>query len=234
MKKFLKNIGNINKSGFTLVELLIVITILAILSVAVLSTLNPIEQANKATDSRYKNDAAEVLSAFERYYASKQEYPWMDTSFTDEKTSATTLVGLLAGSAGAGICGNAAAGSILTDNGTSCSTEGILITSDELKTTFRNKSFITTEKVTDKVYVWKTQGSAIYVCYIPRAKTNRTASTNNPLYSLAFDANGLPSADPVKKILNSAGSGAGDATHCPGLASTEWDAVATSCFVCVP
>jgi len=34
--------------GFTLVELLIVIALIAILSVAVLATINPIEQANKA------------------------------------------------------------------------------------------------------------------------------------------------------------------------------------------
>ena len=36
------------ESGFTLVELLIVIALIAILSVAVLATINPIEQSNKA------------------------------------------------------------------------------------------------------------------------------------------------------------------------------------------
>ena len=42
--------------GFTLVELLIVITLIAILAVAIVATLNPIEQINRARDARYKND----------------------------------------------------------------------------------------------------------------------------------------------------------------------------------
>jgi len=64
--------------GFTLVELLIVIALIAILSVAVLATINPIEQANKAKDSTMQNDAAEVLNAYERYYAAQASYPWID------------------------------------------------------------------------------------------------------------------------------------------------------------
>ena len=66
------------KKGFTLVELLIVIALIAILSVAVLATINPIEQSNKAKDSTVQNDAAEVMNAYERYYTVKQTYPWVD------------------------------------------------------------------------------------------------------------------------------------------------------------
>ena len=49
--------------GFTLVELLIVIALIGILSVAMLATINPIEQANKARDAKVQNDAAEVMNA---------------------------------------------------------------------------------------------------------------------------------------------------------------------------
>src|SRR3972149_3035422 len=64
------------RSGFTLIELLIVITIIGILAVAVLSTINPIEQIRRATDQGVDSDAAELLNGLERYYTGFFEYPW--------------------------------------------------------------------------------------------------------------------------------------------------------------
>ena len=43
--------------GFTMIELLIVITILGILAVAVLSAINPIEQINRGRDTGRQSDA---------------------------------------------------------------------------------------------------------------------------------------------------------------------------------
>jgi prepilin-type N-terminal cleavage/methylation domain-containing protein len=68
-----------NKKGFTLIELLIVIVILGILAVAILSAINPVEQIRKANDSARKSDAAELLSALERYLTTFSVYPWGDT-----------------------------------------------------------------------------------------------------------------------------------------------------------
>lgn len=62
--------------GFTLIELLIVIAVLGILVVAILSALDPLEQIRKARDAGKKSDAAELLSAFERYFTTYQCYPW--------------------------------------------------------------------------------------------------------------------------------------------------------------
>jgi len=67
------------QKGFTLIELLIVIVVLGILAVAILSAINPIEQINKATDSGTQSDAAELINALERYYASNQSWPWAGT-----------------------------------------------------------------------------------------------------------------------------------------------------------
>lgn len=55
-----------------------IIPLLAIISIAILSTINPIEQSNKARDAMVRNDSAEMLNAFERYYAVNNKYPWQE------------------------------------------------------------------------------------------------------------------------------------------------------------
>jgi prepilin-type N-terminal cleavage/methylation domain-containing protein len=235
-KNFKKDLALSLSKGFTLVELLIVITIIAILSVAVLSTINPIEQANKAGDSRNKNDAAEILSAVERYYASKQAYPWMDTvTFSDAVASVDTAVGYEAKDPGVGLCsGTTVAGT------PTCTTSapGVLISQDELKTTFLNKSFIQNNsgQTVSSFFLYKeaSSGAGIYVCYIPKAKSNRTFSaTTNILYKLTISS-GRPTAI-VAATGNSAASAAGTDTLCPGINNAGWATLdSLNCFVCVP
>lgn len=65
----------IKKTGFTLVELLVVMAILVFLSVGLLATLNPIFQVDKANDARRKKDLAKIRVAFEEYYNDKGCYP---------------------------------------------------------------------------------------------------------------------------------------------------------------
>jgi len=73
-----------------------------ILSVAILSTINPIEQSNKAKDATIKNDLAELMNASERYYAVKDAYPWndkqnllTDTYVSEDITRETWLANLV-------------------------------------------------------------------------------------------------------------------------------------------
>lgn len=63
------------KRGLTLVELLVVISILVIMVGIVAGTLNPIALVNKAKDSRRKNDLKEIKIAFEEFFTDKGRYP---------------------------------------------------------------------------------------------------------------------------------------------------------------
>lgn len=200
----------INK-GFTLVELLIVIALIGILSVAVLSTINPIEQTNKANDSSKKNDSSEILGAIERYFATQYKYPWVaqDESGTLTNDDAASHE---SGAQEVGICG------------ADCNTDGILITSDELKSAFRKKTYLTTTTNADKVFVFKDEGSSsVYVCFIPKSKAFRTFSATNPLWQLDF-AGGVPSAM----------TPATSADDCPALTEAGWSSLDSACFLCVP
>src|SRR5260221_10989419 len=62
--------------GFTLIELLVVIGILGILASALVATIDPFEQLNKAQDANIKNVAVEFLNANIRYYTTHNAMPW--------------------------------------------------------------------------------------------------------------------------------------------------------------
>lgn len=69
------NIYHSNKSGFTLIELITVMAIVALLATAVMAIVNPIEQIRKGNDSRRKADLAQIQRALEVYYQDFQRYP---------------------------------------------------------------------------------------------------------------------------------------------------------------
>ena len=77
--------------GFTLVEMLIVIAVIGVLAVAVLSAINPVEQMRKARDTRRKSNAAELLNAIERYYATHEEHSASLTGH--DQTTCALIVG---------------------------------------------------------------------------------------------------------------------------------------------
>lgn len=68
--------------GFTMIELLVVIAVIGILAVAVLSSINPIEQINKGRDTSKRSDIEQLLNAADRYYSIQTFYPWNRTTGT--------------------------------------------------------------------------------------------------------------------------------------------------------
>ena len=181
-------------------ELLIVIALIAILSVAVLATINPIEQSNKARDSRVQNDAAEVMNAMERYYASVQKYPW---EYFEGGATYSSSDPVLLGSEtyGFGICSGADSEAALeavdaSAVAASCDANddvpNLLISTKELKSSFAGKDEF--EPVRSGIHpeygLWVAKtasGDSLYVCYIPRANANRRNPDANTIVMKCID-----------------------------------------------
>ncbi len=64
-----------NLTGFTLIELIVAVGVLAIFATFLLTTLNPFEQFKKAADAQRKNDLAQIQRAIEAYYQDFGTYP---------------------------------------------------------------------------------------------------------------------------------------------------------------
>jgi prepilin-type N-terminal cleavage/methylation domain-containing protein len=61
--------------GFTLTELLIVVSILVILAAILIGIINPIALVGKANDAERKKDLDRIKKSFEEYYNDKGNYP---------------------------------------------------------------------------------------------------------------------------------------------------------------
>lgn len=61
--------------GFTLMELMIIVSLIAIIATAVLILFNPLQQINKARDSKRKSELNALKKTFEDFYNDKSCYP---------------------------------------------------------------------------------------------------------------------------------------------------------------
>lgn len=160
------------KKGFTLIELLVVIAVIAVLATAVMASINPIEQINKAKDTGSKSDASEFLKAAERYYATFQCYPWETTcpSTTTGSTlsTATSLYTLGSGAVTA------------TDN---TKTIKEMEAKQELKPALGSRIAATGNIAVNRLFASTDTNNLIRVCFTPLSKTfgappNANASSN--------------------------------------------------------
>lgn len=166
MLQFLPKISSLARraAGFTMIELLIVITILGILAVAVLSAINPIEQINRGRDTGLQSDAEQLLSAIDRYNAFQQYYPWQDgQADQDGIPLAMSLFGTTTPASVTPACPI----SQRLSSGDDLDPQ-VCIGSQELK-----ESFITRTTDTDArglfIYNRGQQGDSTYVCFMPQS-----------------------------------------------------------------
>ena len=172
-------------SGFTLVELLIVITLIVILSVAMVATINPIQQINKARDARYLVVAAELLGALERYYSAPNLYPWnvtaYDNGIPDGKIPIGSPVGLSSTDRRLGV--------ISKSDGTS----GALVSTLEIKSSFAGERLFQPSAgldKKDKIYVYSDGEFSVFDCFCPRFMGSRIGENARKLKCLAgYDSN---------------------------------------------
>jgi len=195
------------QAGFTLVELLIVIGLLGAIALIVIAAINPIEQANRARDTRFKADGAQLISAADRFFAARSEFTWVTVS----KAAGGGLTNddpygfVTAGDQGIGICG------------ATCATDGYLITTDELKPEFRNRDFIEATVVDKQLMIGKSQGTSesVYACFIPASKATRDkAVADENVYTI------------------SAADGTRTSTTICDAAAANW--VSSACYICIP
>lgn len=196
--------------GFTLVELLIVIALLGILAAAVLAAINPIEQANRARDTRLKSDASQMLAAIDRYFAAQGKMPWATS--TDP---APALDWADASAPGVGVCdddtdptNNSGA---VGQTAYNCANDGLLLVNLELKSEFRNRDFLkSTTPTLNRVRVGKGAGSSasVYSCFVPLSQSERQKT----------------------ELLRSLPAGGGTPTA--GCTTTDW--TNSPCRICIP
>ncbi len=199
--------------GFTLVELLIVIGLLGAIALIVIAAINPIEQSNRARDTRFKSDGAQLISSIDRYFAANAKFPWMavtPTYATEDEFGFVT-----ASDQEVGLCG------------ATCTTDGVLITTNELKTEFRNRDFVQDggagATLDEQILVGKETGSSasVYACFIPLANSTKSKAV--------ADGN-------VYQPNTTTGSKGSPVTTCDGAnndgAGVNW--ITNGCYVCIP
>jgi prepilin-type N-terminal cleavage/methylation domain-containing protein len=153
-----------NSRGFTMIELLVVIAVIGVLAVAVLSSINPIEQVNKGRDTRMRSDAAQLINAVDRYFALHEIYPWNDAKY-NTALAANTMPDIAYPD---NTCTNVLNGLCIIDNA-ALWVNGLSAT-QEVKNQFVARLFA--NRAPFQLQVMKAQGynSTMYVCFQPASR----------------------------------------------------------------
>lgn len=155
------NMTKSRNKGFTLIELIIGITILALLAVGLLAALDPAEQFAKARDTATRNTLLEVFGALQRYEAAQESYPGtIDTELVDNEGGPLRGLNNEDPPVSEDLYGNAV---------------GALITAGELKANFKNAAGSSLERI----YLFREAGTdpaddydgKIMLCYRPTSKS---------------------------------------------------------------
>jgi prepilin-type N-terminal cleavage/methylation domain-containing protein len=221
-----KSLQSIKKLGFTMIELLIVIAVLGILAVAVLASINPIEQINRGRDTGSRSDAEQLISAIDRFYAAKGYYPWMDNG--QSEGTWTDPAGTAAGTAGAGnLLQLDAPATLVGDDGTDIldilSSGGTA----ELKASFTSRLVDPSASNYLSIYNSGVSGESTYACFVPKSASFREEAWNRCSQSDGGAGRELSESLPADFPPDA----------CPNIASCATAGssdLAIDCYVCLP
>jgi len=169
--------------GFTMIELLIVIAVLGILAVAVLATINPIEQINRGRDTGSRSDTEQLLSAIDRYNATQGLWPWQATTVDSADIDWGPVSAIEDGA-------NCSLLSKISDGPTSDA--DCTVGADEVKASFSKRLQANNYNALYMEYTNQT-GNSVYVCFSPQSGAFKTEATTR-----CADAAHLPGDWPVE------------------------------------
>ena len=226
MLKFLPKVRSLTSrmAGFTMIELLIVITILGILAVAVLSAINPLEQINRGRDTASRSDAEQLLNAVERYAAFQQSYPWDAVGATATGVTPMRVVNeAWVQTQGAATCPVVSLLGDLSIPSTNAKCAAPFVASDEVKPSYITKVLgpkmgASTAGVT-ALWLYKqdaTVSTNIYVCFQPQS-----GAFKNEAKTRCGDANGANLPGDISSATKQ------EMCAC-------WAATTTPCYSCLP
>jgi len=153
-----------HKLGFTMIELLVVIAVIGILAVALLSTLNPLEQIRKGRDTRTRSDVSQLISAGERYNASLGYFPWQASEGEDLAVGTPDIPFIQING------GGSVTGCSLAD----CTIAGVLnqlTTTNEVKSSFIDRLVAPTYADINLYYNDEDTGASVTGCFTPESNT---------------------------------------------------------------
>lgn len=148
-----------------MIELLVVIAVIGILAVALLSTLNPLEQIRKGRDTRTRADMSQLIGAIERYNASLGYFPWQASEGQDLAAGAADI-NYLQINAGVAL----PSGCTIT----TCTVEGALDTltsTSEVKSSFIDRITSATYSDTFLFYDDESTGGSVVACFTPESQS---------------------------------------------------------------
>jgi prepilin-type N-terminal cleavage/methylation domain-containing protein len=157
----------LKKFGFTMIELLVVIAVIGILAVALLSSLNPLEQIRKGRDTRTRADMSQLIGGIERYNASLGYFPWQASEGQDLVSGGADINFVLLNAATV-LPGCTIAG------GASCTIDQALDTltsTSEVKSSFVDRVTGATYADTYLFYNDETTGGSAVACFTPESQS---------------------------------------------------------------